>query len=33
MTSPNGSGRLFRVLLLGGTSEIGPATLSTLSLD
>ena len=33
MTSPNVSGRLSRVLLLGGTSEIGLAILSSLSLD
>jgi hypothetical protein len=33
MRIPNGSGRFSRVLLLGGTSEIGIAILSALSLD
>ena len=32
MSTPNGPGRLSRVLLLGGTSEIGLAILSALDL-
>ena len=33
MPIPNGSGRLSRVLLLGGTSEIGLAILAALRLE